>query len=341
MKRKRSIANQGRPQTRAATRSAQTSHKPFQLLLLPRELRILILRNLLYSAEPLGRAKGIPNRNLFHKRQSSRNFTFYPAILRVCRQVYNEGYEILYRHNIATASITSWHDDSTAVVMFLDDILLPLYIDEIAIAGHFSRWDVTLRVNLDVPKDVTDTIYYTIFDYLRPNPNLDVLTVRLKPLDDPYNLGSSVAFDNSQDLEELAEQVFRPFSTLRVRQVEFVDEQGHSIRTTLSLARLMMSDSPPPITLHELWTILAKFLQNSLTEKSYRVMKARLHPLRIARDFYDVDAFYFALRPILSYLCIRGLVPPKQVAEFAQGSAPMGWITDRVDERDQSIRTLN
>lgn len=336
MKRKRSIPK-GRPKTLAATPSAQPSHKESPLLLLPQELRDLVLRNLLYSAEPLG-AKGNVDHNLFHKRQSERNFTFYPAILRVCRQVYDEGYEILYHHNIATASIIVWHDDSSLVVKILDD-LWPIAVSDVAIAGRFTRWDVTLKLNLEFPEDVSDSIYWFLIDNLRPIPNLDVLKVRLKlwDMEDIYKPESNVTFDNHQDFDDIAEQVFRPFSILRVRQVEFVDTQGRPIRTTLSLARLMMSDSPPPISLHDLFIILDEFLENSLTEQSYRVVKARLPALEIARDYYDVDAFCIALRSMLAYLThFRGLVPPKHLVEFAQGFAPgatdMRRITDCANE---------
>jgi len=53
----------------------------------------------------------------------------------------------------------------------------------------------------------------------------------------------------------------------------------------------MMSDTaPPPITLHELFDDLISFLDDSLTEQSFKVVKAtRLALLELACSQYDVD----------------------------------------------------
>ena len=50
-----------------------------------------------------------------------------------------------------------------------------------------------------------------------------------------------------------------------------------------------MSDVPPPMTLHRMFNDLDHFLDNLLSEQSRRVVKARLAPLRVACDQYDVD----------------------------------------------------
>ena len=87
----------------------QTSHKGFTLLQLPRELRVRILQNLLYSSELLGK-KSNDNHKYISQRHYKKTFTFYPAILRVYQRVYKKGYEILYYQNIARATITLWYD---------------------------------------------------------------------------------------------------------------------------------------------------------------------------------------------------------------------------------------
>jgi len=115
----------------------------------------------------------------------------------------------------------------------------------------------------------------------------------------------------------------------------FVDKQGCLIHAAKSLSELMMSDTaPPPITLHELFDDLISFLDDSLTEQSFKVVKAtRLALLELACSQYDVDAFRSILRLLLEYLnCFRALVPPRHLVEFAQESAPavidMGKIPD-------------
>ena len=166
-------------------------------------------------------------------------------------------------------------------------------------------------------------------------PNLNKLKVRLELWDhrDLFDPESHIIFADPYDFDDIAEQIFRPFSIIRVRQVEFVDKREYPIRTTLSLSRLMMSDIPPPMTLHRLFNDLDLFLDNSLSEQSRRVVKARLALLGVACDQYNVDAFRSTLRLLLTYLSyFRGLVPPQHLIEFVQDSTftetGMGKISD-------------
>ena len=346
MKRKRSSTpTQNRYNTSSTTRLEQTSHKGCPLLQLPRELRIRILQNLLYSSEPLGK-KSDNNHKHISERRFKKTFKIYPAILVVCRQVYDQGYEILYRQNTATAIITLWHDDECSIVTCLDD-LLPLHDLGVAFAQRFTNWDVTVKLNIEIPKDVPDTIFRFISDILREIPNLNKLKVRLELWDeDLFDPGSHVTFADPRDFNDIAEQIFRPFSTIRVRQAEFVDKLGCPISTTLSLSRLMMSESPPPMTLHRLFNDLSLFIDDSLSEQSRRVVKARLVPLEVACDQYDVDAFRSTLRSLLAYLnCFRDLVPPHHLVEFAQGSSSaatdMGRITQAIGCRRESTTHID
>lgn len=105
----------------------------------------------------------------------------------------------------------------------------------------------------------------------------------------------------------------------------------------------MMSDTaPPPMMLHELFDDLISFLDGSLTEQSCKVVKARLAPLELACDQYDVDASRSTLRSLLAYLnYFRALVPPQHLVEFAQDSAPamtdMGKTPD--GQKDIHVRS--
>jgi hypothetical protein len=334
MKRKRSLTlTQSRCNTSSTTRLEQSSHKVCPLLQLPCELRFRILQNLLYSSKPLGK-KSDDNPKRIYGRRFRKNFKFYPAILAVCRQVYAEGYEILYRQNTATATMMLWDDDECSSVTCLKD-LIPLHGLGVVICQRFTNWDVTVKLNIiKIPKDATDTIIRFTSDILREIPNLNKVKVRLElwKYRDLYDPESHVTFADPRDFGDIAEQIFRPFSTIRVRQAEFIDKLGYPIRTTLPLSRLMMSESPPPMTLHRLFNDLSLFIDGSLSGQSRRVVKARLVPLQIACDQYDVDAFCFTLRSLLAYLsCVRDLVPPHHLVEFAQGSlcatTNMGRIT--------------
>ncbi len=263
-------------------------------------------------------------------RPNKRTFTFYPAILCVSQQVHDEGYEILYRQNTATATIDP--EEGYCTIEWLDS-LIPNDDLDVAIACRFTKWDITIELNINIPEDATNTIFDFISSILRPIPNLKKLKVRLYLWDYPEGR-EFITFANPHDFDDIAEQIFRPFSTIRVRQAEFVDKEGYPIRAALSLSGLMMSDTaPPPIMLHQLFDDLNSFLVDSLTEQSLNVVKARLAPLELARDQYDVDGFRSTLRSLLAHLkSSRALVPPQYLVEFAQDSAPavtdMGKIPD-------------
>ena len=168
-----------------------------------------------------------------------------------------------------------------------------------------------------------DTMLKFTSKILRAVSSLNKLKVRLELWDneDLYDPESHVTFTDPQDFD------------IRARQVEFVDKREYPIRTTLPLSRFMMSDIPPSMTLHRLLNDLDLFLDDLLSEQSRRVVKARLAPLEMACDQYDVDAFRSTLRSFLTYLSyFRGLVPPQHLIEFAQDSASietgMGKISD-------------
>ena len=334
MVRKRSSTlTQNHCNTPSATRSVQTSLKGCPLLQLPHELRVLILQQLLYSPEPLGK-KSDDNHEHISQRHFKKTFTFYPAILRVCRQVYKEGYEVLYYRNTAKATIILCFNDEHSIVECLDNII-PLHDLRAAIAHRFINWDVTVKLNIEFPKDMPDTMFRFTSNILRAVSSLNKLKVRLELWDneDLHDPESHVTFADPQDFDDIAEQIFRPFSIIRVRQVEFIDKREYPIRTTLSLSRLMMGNIPPPMTLHRLFNDIDLFLDESLSEQSRKVVKARLAPLELACDQYDVDAFRSTLRSFLTYLgYFRGLVPPQHLIEFAQNSATietgMGKISD-------------
>lgn len=207
MKRKRSS-------TSPATRSVQTSHKECTLLQLPSELRIRILQHLLYSPEPLGK-KSDGNHKHISERHFKKTFTFHPAILRVCRQVHEEGCDILYCRNIAKANTTLCFNDEHSIVEYCDNI-----IPRHDLGVHrFLNWDVTVKLNLEFPKDVLDTIVRFTSDILRVVSRLNRLKVRLELWDneDLHYPESNISFADSHDFDDMAEQIFRPFSIIRVR----------------------------------------------------------------------------------------------------------------------------
>ena len=237
------------------------------------------------------------------------------------RQVYNEGYEILYCQNTAKTTIDVDPYDTCSTIKCLGRFL-PLDDSGTAIACRFIKWDVSVKLNINTPGSATTLTFKFVSGILRAVPKLNKLMVQLnlwKYADCPGFIASA----DPHDLDDIMEQILRPFSIIRVRQVDFIDKEGHSISAASSLSTLMMSDtSPSPIMLHELYDDLISFLCNSLAEQSWRAIKIRLKPLEIARDQDDVNVFRSTLRSFLIYLSqFRALVPPQHIVEFAQDSA--------------------
>lgn len=341
MKRKRSSSQPHRHSntfspTKRVTRSTKFSHKESSLLQLPPELRLRILQHLLYSAEPLGSKGGdcVPQSCVLTY-SFDQNFTLYPAVLRVCRQIYDEGKDILYRQNTAKAIMSSRDQflGSPPNIRCLH-ILSPWGSRELELTRHFIKWEVTVMVYQACPRNARAMVAEFISKILWEIPKLHELKVRLRW----YNECCGIRIANHQDFDDMAEQLFRPFSTLRVRKAEFVDQNDRPIRTILSLSRLMMSDTPPAHTLHDLLNDLNFFLDYSLTEPSRTVVKSRTPLLVVARDEYDVEAFRFALRQFLAYLrYYRGLEPPRHLLEFAQDSVSAATNTGRITDCPKDV----
>ena len=310
---------------------------------LPREVRTQILKYLLYSPEPLRKE------SFDSQTDESRNeiyvdptFKFYPSILGVCRQLYLEGGNILYFQNIATATVTVWGSSDCVPFRYLDGVISE-YSEKIL--RRFTRWDILVRVQFEDLETEIDTISKFVTETLSKIPNLTRLWVRLLIWGPQDELESDDAypfhFDNPRDLDDIAEQIFRPFSILRVKQAEFTDDEGKPLYSTLPLSRLMMSDHPSSVTLYKLISDLRYFLVDSLSETSLKILNPRLALLRIARDQYDVPAFRFALRSILTYLIsFRGLTPPSHLVAYVQDSTPAEIEWKKDVERLRQLHTV-
>lgn len=181
-------------------------------------------------------------------------------------------------------TITLWYNDECFIVKCLDN-LIPLHDLDVTIAHHFIKWNVIVKLNIEILKNVLNTIFRFISDILCVILNLNKLKVQLELWDneDLFKLRSHVTFINPHYFDDIAELIFYSFSIIWVRQAEF-DKQKYSICTTLSLSLLMMSGISSPITLHKLFNDLSLFLNNSLFEQSYRLVKACLVSLEVACD---------------------------------------------------------
>ena len=118
-------------------------------------------------------------------------------------------------------------------------------------SNRFTKWDVTVKLNINIPKDATNAIFDFVSGSLRPIPNLNKLKVQLNLWDYPERR-KFITFANPHDFDDIAEQILRPFSTIRVKQVDFVDKQGYPIRAALSLSGF--ASSMQMEVLRDAWT---------------------------------------------------------------------------------------
>lgn len=290
------------------------------LLELPYELRDNILRNLLYSPQPLEDKLGVHNEESV--KSGSRNYKsydFYPAILRASKQLYREGREILYHKNTAKAFIV-W--DDVRVNGYIMSITSHISRnDRQEVFRRFARWDITFIIPEKIPKFPAGAPIVFILSVFRHNLNVINIKVRLQlwtgSKDKKY-----VDFAHSVDLEDLAEQVLRPFAAIRVKQIDFVDGHGRHIEAANGLSRLIISETTAPrVTIYEVWDEMGHFIKHSFAETSKNVVLARYNAVTAALNRWDVNAFRFALREFINYLRhVRGLVPPQHLIDFAKTS---------------------
>src|ERR1700733_2236098 len=99
-RRRSSYDSEAIPSSRPKKQSRRPPKKKFPLMKLPAEIRLKILRELLWQSEPL---KKIGRRAWYEEftRVEGTNYTFHPAILATRRKLNEEGCTVLYEENTA------------------------------------------------------------------------------------------------------------------------------------------------------------------------------------------------------------------------------------------------
>lgn len=119
-----------------------TTHQTtrMSLMTLPSEVRLKILRHLLCNDEPIhahGYFRQTNRTGPWYGRQSERrNFSFYPVVLRLNRQLYEEGIQLLYHHNSMDILVTP-----SSVSIFDHDFNLESQIGNRAWRAHQKHFD--------------------------------------------------------------------------------------------------------------------------------------------------------------------------------------------------------
>ena len=309
------------------------------MLRLPFELRNQILTYLLYSSEPLGKEVGrFQYQYEIHLQYSGFHHAYkiYPSILAVCRQIYEEGYEILYHQNTAYADIRSRHIYSRVLTRRLTRRdLHPMYLTDadhkdnvdLAIVRRFTKWKICIMAEAEQPSQICSSISQLVREILYEVQNLDKLKVQLDVLPVPPMCADEDAWIGRQppSFDEVAYKVLQPFEDVRVREAEFVNHHGHPIDSAFSLRQLITYNFPLSDFLKEINLYINKLVD--VEEHMYEM--PCLVRLKTSCDQHDVSTFRRALLEVLEWLIYDlKLDPPQHLRDFAGFRYNNSWDDD-------------
>ena len=268
----------------------------FRILDLPSEVRHLILEELLWRAQPL---ESIQHAAWFQAETIRHPYVrngIEPAILQTCKQLYNEGIEILYDNTIS-ARCDTFNDGipSATIYPFIlwqdwDRMLgtLPTAVRQLAskLSIHIHMVSSDADTSIELQEQLR-----TIARALRRTPAWQDITVQVTRED-----------EGASDINKWTQaeaKVLQPLQYLRnLRRVEF---KGTVFPAKKSLAMDMMSSEPVADLelMHDrLWTYVHSMLDEEVNSVDDINAEAQAHAwdllrntLRSTRDNKDVKKF--------------------------------------------------
>jgi hypothetical protein len=237
----------------------QPPKKKFPLMKLPAEIRLKILRELLWQPEPLkitreshnlfplpiGTQFLYPSSAPYHHYGSyfieTPNWAFHPAILAVCRKLNEEGCPVLYEENVV--DVTVYCDPFQFEEYQCDWMGYPSDLDSVSKSLSERVRKLRITVQVRCPNYVSSaTMRRSIRDLvkvLQENPQWCSLDIRLEDhVPDHLGLRSSSGEDDEIHLDE---EILRPFNLLR--RLHHVDITGVSPDFAAKLSSLMKGDA--------------------------------------------------------------------------------------------------
>src|SRR5271170_5646890 len=212
------------PSSRPKKQSRRPPKKKFPLMKLPAEIRLKILRELLWQPEPL---KKIGHRSWHEEvtRVEATNYAFHPAILATCRKLNEEGCTVLYEENTVDVIFFCYAFDYSQYRIGWMGYATDLERVSESLSQRARKLRITVEVyrRSDVSADIVRSDLRNLVKILQANPQWCNLDIRL-------------------EREELDEEILRPFGILR--RLRHVDVTGVSPQFAAELSELMKSDSP-------------------------------------------------------------------------------------------------
>jgi hypothetical protein len=239
---------------------------------LPAEIRLMILRELLWQPEPL---RKIGHRSWHEEvvRVEATNYAFYPAILATCRKLNEEGCTVLYEENTVDVIFFGYAFDYNQYR--IDWMGYAPDLEWVSESLSQRAWKLRIKVDvypqIYVPADIVRSGLRDLVKILQANPQWCSLDIRL-------------------EREELDEEVLRPFGILR--RLRHVDVTGVSPQFAAELSELMKSDSPVT-DLPKMYCRLSRHTHAVLSQSSRDVNPFDLlFPAEQAMDAGNAADFY-------------------------------------------------
>jgi hypothetical protein len=234
----------------------QPPKKKFPLMKLPAEIRLKILRELLWHPQPLARETReisnlppfVPYLALPMRTQprsyvvEQTNYSFYPAILAVCRQLNEEGSPVLYEEN--TVDVTVYYDPLQYEFYRCDWMGYSSALASTSKSLSLRARKLRITVQVRSPKHVTSKtmrrFVRELVKVLQANPQWCNLDVRLED-HVPDQMRDELLSDEEDEIQ-LDQEILRPFNLLR--RIQHVNFTGVSPQFAARLSNLVKSDCP-------------------------------------------------------------------------------------------------
>ena len=235
---------------------------------LPAEIRLKILRELLWHPEPLKalRETSDPANDIWWWSRpldpqswddaiTGTNYTFYPEILAVCRKLNEEGGPVLYEENTVDVVVGYYpRPPSGPRVEWMGRLSSLATISE-----SLSARARKLRITVNNPCRATRTLVRELVDVLRANPQWCSLNVRLG--DRISNSMQNGFFFNKEDEICWNEKTLWPLYLLR--RLQHIEVTGVSPQFAAELSELAKSDRPI-IDLEKMYDSLSRYAYGSI-----------------------------------------------------------------------------
>ena len=338
-KRSRTEAYGQRPRRPNAKKIRRTRLDHFPLMRLPTEIRLQILRKLLWQKETL-------MKDSFERQASGsaaickpeQNFSFCPAVLRVCRQLCEEGEPILYDNMFGC--LLFWEEDwtgrtdtyirferriafaqpgySSALLEDADILLrspLPGYLDDYDFTRLYWKKIRKIHVTVHVTEDGSlFELRRSFRDFVKRSPDLKQLshlTVDMQFADHTAATGSPSSFLHRGNAEiTTSEQQFKDLAVgplTLMRGLESIELRGVSHDVAADLATATTQEKLSAANLPFMFDAILEHLIKYMADETHCHLCGRAYVLARAADqavdMNDLVLFNNAREAILS--CIE------------------------------------